>query len=1244
VRVQLKRQEVRQYTRGYWLQERHCILKNIDLITEAYYGKLGESLMRASRERINWICSQARGETILDVGCSQGIATILLAREGKYVRGLDICKESIDYATAALAEEDDSTQEHAEFIQADFISHTLTNHTCYDAIIMSEVLEHVTDPRRFIQRAYDRLDDSGILVTTVPFGINDYHDHKRTYYTAELLNSLREYFTVSEVTFFGNWIGMVGTKAQGVNGICLNEDLFTRTEKAFLVHERELCDRISRLQNTVSVAEESVKEWKKRVEERTDELTCMRDLYELTIGDNKDIKMRAEEAQSRNDMLQAKLDDSQTLVHDLEMQNNTLELKANKLHRECKTVRKKHKILLGQYEKLAGSKLGKRQISIWKRQSDKRKKGGGASLLWVRIKRRLRKYPLLLFVVRKLRGKNVNLKDLQQKSAQTKTKQPQEAPLCCDTGYFSRIEPLLRNMPTSSSGRFYRKSELKVAMITDDFLFNTYKDVANCVALHPDHWHDQIRSSDLLFIISGWKGIGEEWRGISLEKTESRQLVLKIIEYCKHNNIPAVFYSIEDPPNYHKFIEIARHCDYVFTAASEMLPVYQSDCGHDRTYVLMNSANPFFHNPVGSYNVPKLQEVLFSGSWYKCYPERGDDMRTIFDGVISSNRGLKIIDRNFSSKGGEFIFPDKYIPHISPEIPHELLQKVHKLYDWAININTVKESPTMFASRVYELEAIGNLLLSNYSVGVNSYLPAVYTVQDSGEVRRILDTLSPEEIRERQAVGIRHAMAGNTCFDRFAELSRHIGLPEISQIRTVAVVVKEITERVICQFESQSYSDKELIMEDELQSSYGRFDVVAFFDDRAEYGEFYLEDMINGFKYTDSDYITKDSHYRGSELFGGRQHDFVDELSSKYRTVFWSDAFSAHALLDMQDGRVALPRGYSIDCLQYNAEPSTMPLTKHTVYKLSVIIPIYNNGLCLYGKAFSSLLRSSMFGDMEIILVDDGSTDDTTGCYIKYLERHYDNVRTFFFGDGGSGSASRPRNKGVEMASADHITFLDPDNEAIADGYARLYEIALEGKYDLVVGNIVCFRERGFLMDYYYRFSKVYGSDAVNGDKKEFLSKISFSPMSIQAMMIERRLITESGIEEVVGAIGQDSFFSWQLITSSERLKAVNFPVHIYYEAVSGSAVNAVGVGFFSKSHLLEEAQFKWLQDEGLLSDYMEKRFNNFFRDWFLKKLSICNESEKDESKRIVLDIFNIYRDHYNWQDEVINGFIRKFT
>src|SRR5699024_7264346 len=122
---------------------------------------------------------------------------------------------------------------------------------------------------------------------------------------------------------------------------------------------------------------------------------------------------------------------------------------------------------------------------------------------------------------------------------------------------------------------------------------------------------------------------------------------------------------------------------------------------------------------------------------------------------------------------------------------------------------------------------------------------------------------------------------------------------------------------------------------------------------------------------------------------------------------------------------------------------------------LSLIVPIHNNGRYLKYKCFNSILKLTCLEEIEIIFIDDGSTDNDTIRIIKDLRNDYPCIVYKRF-ENGSGSASRPRNVGMEMARGKYISFLDPDNEAIEDGYTVLLnELKADEELDIVVGNIV---------------------------------------------------------------------------------------------------------------------------------------------------------------------------------------------
>lgn len=87
--------------------------------------------------------------------------------------------------------------------------------------------------------------------------------------------------------------------------------------------------------------------------------------------------------------------------------------------------------------------------------------------------------------------------------------------------------------------------------------------------------------------------------------------------------------------------------------------------------------------------------------------------------------------------------------------------------------------------------------------------------------------------------------------------------------------------------------------------------------------------------------------------------------------------------------------------------------------KFSVIIAAYNSGATL-SKAIDSVLAQS-YAAYEIIIVDDGSTDDTSAV----VSRYGDKIRYHFQKNSGVSGA---RNKGAELARGDWLTFLDADD------------------------------------------------------------------------------------------------------------------------------------------------------------------------------------------------------------------------
>ncbi len=180
-------------------------MSNNDRVSELYLGQIysvGNQLI--CRRRINWMCSQATGRNVLDVGCSQGIASILLAREGFIVTGIDVEEAAIHFANKLLAEEPESVRDAVTFLRSDGAKMPFED-ASFDSVLMGEVLEHLVHPEKVLAEITRVLKPGGRLVMTTPLGLHVYHDHKRSYYPTELTDLLEQFVTIETISFMDRY-------------------------------------------------------------------------------------------------------------------------------------------------------------------------------------------------------------------------------------------------------------------------------------------------------------------------------------------------------------------------------------------------------------------------------------------------------------------------------------------------------------------------------------------------------------------------------------------------------------------------------------------------------------------------------------------------------------------------------------------------------------------------------------------------------------------------------------------------------------------------------------------------------------------------------------------------------------------------------------------------------------------------------------------------------------------------------
>ena len=168
-------------------------------ITEKYLGRFGShTISQRARDHVHWIAACVRGPRILDVGCSEGVLELLLARAGHQVLGIDIKPAAIAAARDLLRSEPPAVRNRVELRVADALGVEL-DETGFDSVVLGEVLEHLTYPAAMLERAAAFLKPGGRLVLTTPFGYFPHGDHRQEFRTTELVRLLSARFVVDEL-------------------------------------------------------------------------------------------------------------------------------------------------------------------------------------------------------------------------------------------------------------------------------------------------------------------------------------------------------------------------------------------------------------------------------------------------------------------------------------------------------------------------------------------------------------------------------------------------------------------------------------------------------------------------------------------------------------------------------------------------------------------------------------------------------------------------------------------------------------------------------------------------------------------------------------------------------------------------------------------------------------------------------------------------------------------------------------
>lgn len=273
-------------------------------------------------------------------------------------------------------------------------------------------------------------------------------------------------------------------------------------------------------------------------------------------------------------------------------------------------------------------------------------------------------------------------------------------------------------------------------------------------------------------------------------------------------------------------------------------------------------------------------------------------------------------------------------------------------------------------------------------------------------------------------------------------------------------------------------------------------------------------------------------------------------------------------------------------------------------FKISIIIPTYNSEKFIDRTLKSIISQTIGFKNLEVIIVDDYSTDKTRNIIDEY-SRKYDNFRKIYLSK-NIGHPGIPRNMGIKEASADYLMFLDHDDIFKNDCCELLYEkISLEN-VDFVSGTYENIYDDGTIKNRTPSFFINKGTIKIS--KIDEMKELFYIAPSIWTKIFKKSFILENNIE-FPPILGEDAVFVTKSLLNANGIIYLSDFVTCRHVLSKNSTTNKVTVKYFEETMKSEKEIYNIFK--GFNEEYFKIRLFESI-DFFLSQL-LSNNINKNE-------------------------------
>ena len=303
--------------------------------------------------------------------------------------------------------------------------------------------------------------------------------------------------------------------------------------------------------------------------------------------------------------------------------------------------------------------------------------------------------------------------------------------------------------------------------------------------------------------------------------------------------------------------------------------------------------------------------------------------------------------------------------------------------------------------------------------------------------------------------------------------------------------------------------------------------------------------------------------------------------------------------------------------------------------KLSIIVPVFNTEDYLPNVVESIVNQSIGLEKIEVLLVDDCSTDNSWSI-IKDYSKKYDNIIGIHLLE-NSQSPSKPRNIGVRNASSDYIIFQDSDDGFTEDACEWLYNVIVEEDVDLVTGMIarndkseedfeLALRPWDLVINQYEKYQKKDVKKLLESDKllKLKLNSINdnlivLKDYALNSIIFKKSFLIKNNIQfpEYLNG-GEDAVFLFNSYIKAEGIVFINKVIYNY----NTQRMDSLTHNFSLKTIKNRPKAYRLMYDASILNYkkdmYVENILSEKIPYWFNEHIFKAPELDDD----LLLSIF----------------------